>query len=1016
MPGGLSIDGTTGLIAGTIDYWAAVGSPYTVIVTATDPGGLTGNATFTWNVANTNQTPVVTNPGAQTSAEGAVISLQIGANDPDLESLTYSASGLPGGLSLDGTTGLIAGTIDYWAAVGSPYTVIVTATDPGGLTGNATFTWNVANTNQTPVVTNPGAQTSAEGAVISLQIGANDPDLESLTYSASGLPGGLSLDGTTGLIAGTIDYWAAVGSPYTVIVTATDPGGLTGNATFTWNVANTNQTPVVTNPGAQTSAEGAVISLQIGANDPDLESLTYSASGLPGGLSLDGTTGLIAGTIDYWAAVGSPYTVIVTATDPGGLTGNATFTWNVANTNQTPVVTNPGAQTSAEGAVISLQIGANDPDLESLTYSASGLPGGLSLDGTTGLIAGTIDYWAAVGSPYTVIVTATDPGGLTGNATFTWNVANTNQTPVVTNPGAQTSAEGAVISLQIGANDPDLESLTYSASGLPGGLSLDGTTGLIAGTIDYWAAVGSPYTVIVTATDPGGLTGNATFTWNVANTNQTPVVTNPGAQTSAEGAVISLQIGANDPDLESLTYSASGLPGGLSLDGTTGLIAGTIDYWAAVGSPYTVIVTATDPGGLTGNATFTWNVANTNQTPVVTNPGAQTSAEGAVISLQIGANDPDLESLTYSASGLPGGLSIDGTTGLIAGTIDYWAAVGSPYTVIVTATDPGGLTGNATFTWNVANTNQTPVVTNPGAQTSAEGAVISLQIGANDPDLESLTYSASGLPGGLSIDGTTGLIAGTIDYWAAVGSPYTVIVTATDPGGLTGNATFTWNVANTNQTPVVTNPGAQTSAEGAVISLQIGANDPDLESLTYSASGLPGGLSIDGTTGLIAGTIDYWAAVGSPYTVIVTATDPGGLTGNATFTWNVANTNQTPVVTNPGAQTSAEGAVISLQIGANDPDLESLTYSASGLPGGLSIDGTTGLIAGTIDYWAAVGSPYTVIVTATDPGGLTGNATFTWNVANTNQTPVVTNPGAQTSAEGAVISLQIGANDPDLSH
>ena len=116
---------------------------------------------------------------------------------------------------------------------------------------------------------------------------------------------------------------------------------------------------------------------------------------------------------------------------------------------------------------------------------------------------------------------------------------------------------------------------------------------------------------------------------------------------------------------------------------------------------------------------------------------------------------------------------------------------------------------------------------------------------------------------------------------------------------------------------------------------------------------------------------------------------------------------------NPGAQTSAEGAVISLQIGANDPDLESLTYSASGLPGGLSIDGTTGLIAGTIDYWAAVGSPYTVIVTATDPGGLTGNATFTWNVANTNQTPVVTNPGAQTSAEGAVISLQIGANDPD---
>jgi len=86
------------------------------------------------------------------------------------------------------------------------------------------------------------------------------------------------------------------------------------------------------------------------------------------------------------------------------------------------------------------------------------------------------------------------------------------------------------------------------------------------------------------------------------------------------------------------------------------------------------------------------------------------------------------------------------------------------------------------------------------------------------------------------------------------------------------------------------------------------------------------------------GTIDYAAAESSPYTVIVTATDPGGLTGQATFIWNIANTNRAPEVVNPGSQSNAEGDAVTLQIVASDPDGDSLTYSTSGLPGGLSIN------------------------------------------------------------------------------
>ena len=65
-------------------------------------------------------------------------------------------------------------------------------------------------------------------------------------------------------------------------------------------------------------------------------------------------------------------------------------------------------------------------------------------------------------------------------------------------------------------------------------------------------------------------------------------------------------------------------------------------------------------------------------------------------------------------------------------------------------------------------------------------------------------------------------------------------------------------------------------------------------------------------------------------------------------------------------QTDAEGDLISLDAGATDADGDTLTYAASGLPDGLSIDTATGEISGTISLSAASGSPYTVSVTVRD--------------------------------------------------
>ncbi len=53
-------------------------------------------------------------------------------------------------------------------------------------------------------------------------------------------------------------------------------------------------------------------------------------------------------------------------------------------------------------------------------------------------------------------------------------------------------------------------------------------------------------------------------------------------------------------------------------------------------------------------------------------------------------------------------------------------------------------------------------------------------------------------------------------------------------------------------------------------------------------------------------------------------------------------------VTNPGNQTGTVGTAVSLQIHATDSASgQTLTYSATGLPAGLSINSSTGLISGT---------------------------------------------------------------------
>src|ERR1039457_4369665 len=86
----------------------------------------------------------------------------------------------------------------------------------------------------------------------------------------------------------------------------------------------------------------------------------------------------------------------------------------------------------------------------------------------------------------------------------------------------------------------------------------------------------------------------------------------------------------------------------------------------------------------------------------------------------------------------------------------------------------------------------------------------------------------------------------------------------------------------------------------------------------------------------------------------------------------------TVTVTNPGARTGTVGAAASLQIQATDSASgQTLSYSATGLPAGLAINASTGLISGT----PTASGNNTITVTVRDTTGATGTASFAWNIS-----------------------------------
>ncbi len=215
-------------------------------------------------------------------------------------------------------------------------------------------------------------------------------------------------------------------------------------------------------------------------------------------------------------------------------------------------------------------------------------------------------------------------------------------------------------------------------------------------------------------------------------------------------------------------------------------------------------------------------------------------------------------------------------------------------------------------------------VTSPGAQSSIVGKALSVQVGASSQRGLAIAYSASSLPAGLTIDGSTGLISGTP---TGVG-PSTATVTARDAAGAMGAATLAWSVVA--PTVILTPPGNQSGTVGKAVKLQITAADTNGRYPFFSAHGLPAGLSISPATGLVSGTPTR-AGVSS---VAVTAADTSGLSSaTAHLTWTISGNPTSSHASLGGLAGGHPRLSFTLAAGTNAPAIVAITVA---LPHGLS--------------------------------------------------------------------------------
>lgn len=405
----------------------------------------------------------------------------------------------------------------------------------------------------------PGGTTGAGYTQTLNASGGTAPYSWSVPAGGGSLPGGLSLS-SGGVISGTPNSTGT----FNFTVQVNDSASGSAQKTFSITIASTTPPISITTTSPLTGGTvGAAYSQTLsasGGTPPYSWSVVSGLGSLPGGLSLSGA-GVISGTPN---AAGT-FNFAVRVGDSASGSAQRAFAITVIAPNTPPVIQGPTTLSAIRNSAFSYRLsvaGGKPPYVWSII--AGGLPTGVGFNDSNGLISGiptSVGVWS-----FTVRVT--DADGAKDQKNFSINVS---PAPLLIGDTAMPDFQAGVpVEFQLSASGgvaPYIWGL--SAGTLPAGVTLDVVTGRLSGsptsagkftaTVYVTDALGSTaFSSLSITVEPGILRFSTTLLESAARLSQYR------QDLTAVGGVGSYR----------WSLAGGGLPDGLSLDPSTGLISG----------------------------------------------------------------------------------------------------------------------------------------------------------------------------------------------------------------------------------------------------------------------------------------------------------------------------------------------------------------------------------------------------------------------------------------------------------